>query len=660
MKAAQKKRFLGTIRGNLTTFAAICTAVIIVVLAVSNGVAVQNIVVKDAEEILEKEADSNSQVINEWLQEQGAIVSTMTDALAYMNTRDKEQIMDYLEANLARNENALMYYCCFGYDKGVYPADHSKLDLDPTTRDWWKDAVAAGDIIYTAPYVDFATGQMIVSIAKPLTIQGEQAVLLADITIDRLIEITEDISTDETVQTFLLADDNSVISHANGDYLPKKSGNTILTDVVDIDLEAEGAVSFRDYDGHKKYAAVSTIEVTGWKLGVTRDAGVIVGEIREALLVPVILGVLLLFVSATLLYVAIGRMLRPMDDMKRFIKETVMGNQTVQESSEVAEIRYLIELLQEKFIATIRHTKEEAARIKDRMDHTNGKVSAMSGNIMEISSTMEETGANVENQTESIRNIDETCQEVASAVEELAEQAQEMSTKANEIISKVDREIPEILKDKENAVTITKGSRKKLSQAIENAQVIRQIVDVSQAIQEIASQTNLLALNASIEAARAGEVGRGFAVVAEQIKQLSNVTSEEIEKVNDLTDKVLESVKLLSDESTHIVTFLDEVVMVDYDKLEVLAGAYKTDASFYADVSSTLGAEAEQLSASIQNINAVLKGITQSQEELNTAVQTVNDNLQQITYASTDVSDETNMVLGSIENLKGAVDSFNV
>ena len=125
MKAAQKKRFLGTIRGNLTTFAAICTAVIIVVLAVSNGVAVQNIVVKDAEEILEKEADSNSQVINEWLQEQGAIVSTMTDALAYMNTRDKEQIMDYLEANLARNENALMYYCCFGYDKGVYPAEHS-------------------------------------------------------------------------------------------------------------------------------------------------------------------------------------------------------------------------------------------------------------------------------------------------------------------------------------------------------------------------------------------------------------------------------------------------------------------------------------------------------------------------------------------------------
>ena len=97
----------------------------------------------------------------------------MKNALAVMDRDDTDAIMDYLEVNLNENENALMYYCCFGYDGGVLPADHSKLDLDPTTRDWWKQAISEDGLIYTEPYTEFATGQMVVSIAEPLTIGGE-------------------------------------------------------------------------------------------------------------------------------------------------------------------------------------------------------------------------------------------------------------------------------------------------------------------------------------------------------------------------------------------------------------------------------------------------------------------------------------------------------
>lgn len=84
-----------------------------------------------------------------------------------------------------------------GLMRGVFPADHSTLDLDPSTRGWWKDAVESGGLIYTEPYTDFATGQMIVSIAEPFTLDGEQAVILADITIDSLIEMVQGIGTGE-------------------------------------------------------------------------------------------------------------------------------------------------------------------------------------------------------------------------------------------------------------------------------------------------------------------------------------------------------------------------------------------------------------------------------------------------------------------------------
>lgn len=76
-------------------------------------------------------------------------------------------------------------------DGGALSANHTSLDLDPTTRSWWTDA---------------------------------------------------------------LAGDNSVITHENGDYLPKESGNTILSDVLSIDLEGGKITTFTDYDGVKNTA----------------------------------------------------------------------------------------------------------------------------------------------------------------------------------------------------------------------------------------------------------------------------------------------------------------------------------------------------------------------------------------------------------------------
>lgn len=659
MRKNEEIRFWGSIKGRIILYVALCIMVIIVITAALNSIVLRSALQTSEHNVLIAEAQGTGDTIDEWLDRQADIVETMKNALAGMEKDDREGIMDFLEINLSQNEDALMYYCCFGYNGGVLPANHSSLDLDPTTRNWWTDALAKGGLIYTEPYTDFATGQMIVSIASPLMIEGEQAVILADITIDSLIEMVQNVSADENIQTFLLAGDNSVIIHENAEYLPKESGNTVLSDVLDINLEGGKITTFTDYDGVKRYCIVQEIETTGWKFGITQNTSVISGKITDNLVLPLSADLVMLVLSVILLNVVIAAMLKPLSEMKRFIKEKVVGIQNCRaEKSEVKEISYLIEELENRVISTIRKTQQETVHIRDMMSATGDHISAMNGNIVEISALLEETGASVTLQTESIRNIDDTCKDVTGSIEELADSAQTITGRANEIIVRVEQMVPEVMEDKASAIRVTMDSREKLQNAIEETKVIGQIVEVSQAISEIAGQTSLLSLNASIEAARAGEAGKGFAVVAEEIQKLSETTENEIDKVNALTEKVMGSVETLSQASSHIIAFLDNVVLRDYDKLETLADNYKEDAAYYAQVSGRLSAQTKELSVSIGNINEILDTINASQRELNEAMLSVNTNLQGITNASETVSDETKDVLSSVSVLQTTMEQL--
>ena len=648
-----------TIRGKITLQTALYLILTIIVCEVVAVNALQSNMTTQTRNYVTTEAADNAGIVNKWIEEQGNIVHTLRNAIAYMNDKDTERIMDYLEVNLTENENALMYYICFGYDGGVFPANHSKLDLDPTTRGWWQQAIAENGLIYTAPYKDFASGQMIVSIAEPLMIDGEQAVMLADITIDTLTQLVGNVGNDENVQGFMIDADGNVISHENEAFLPREDGNTVLKDALGMDVE--NASEIRDYDGRMKFVGTAKVDATGWTFGIMEFKSVVTDQVVKNIITIIMAGLVTLIVALILISNSVKRSLRPIDSMKSFIKDKIIGRDNCKkQKDEVSEISYLIDEMKEGFVTVIRQTKDESDMIHVKMKDANSKVSSISSNITEISAAMEETGASVDTQTNSIKQIEQTCKEAAEVIDSLAKDAEEMAVKAKEVVERVDVIVPELVNGKNNAVTVANDSRKRLQEAIEGTKVIEQIAEVSTAIQGIASQTNLLALNASIEAARAGEAGKGFAVVAEEIKKLSDDTAGEIRKVNELTLKVLDSVRALSEESDRVLVFIDGTVMQDYNSLQTLAENYREDAGYYAEASSKIGTGAEEISASIRNINSVFGEISEAQNELSRTVGSVNENLQQITYSSENMSQETNRVLDSIGSLQKTMSKFSV
>jgi len=661
-KKEKRQSFKNTIRGRITVAVVICILLVIFCAQFANSFSTEKSTREEAIEHVNTEADGNSATINEWLVEQGQIVHSMAKTLGYVNNKDPEYIMNYLETQLPENEDALMYYICFGYDGGVFPADHSKLDLDPTTRGWWKEAMEKQALIYTDPYMDFATGQMIVSVAEPVTIGGEQACMLADITIDKLVTLVKEISMGkDNESSFLLAADGSVVTHENEEFLPKEEGNTNLAQEVGAEFSTDKEFLFKDYDGKNKYCKLSLVEATGWQLGICKNESAIVADVTKASLPPTIFSLVLLILSIIVIANMLKKQFKPMAEMKGFVETRVVGVENLQpQKNEVEEINFLLRQLEESFIGVIRKSKSDSDNIHVMMTDANQKVNDICEHIVGISATMEETGASVDSQTDSISNISASCEQVESSVLGLQSDSKEMAVRAGEIVQRVEAVVPEILENKRNAVHMTNESKEALSQALEGIEVIRQITEVSEAISAIASQTNLLALNASIEAARAGEAGKGFAVVADEIKALSNTTAVEIAKIDGLTEKVLTNTDRLSQESNAILKFLNEIVLKDYDSVEEIANNYKADAEYYAQISDQFGHSAEELTSAVGTITEEISAINDSQNELNQAVKSVSDELNSMTGAADEVAHETDSVLDNIDSLKDTMGSFNV
>jgi len=655
----------------------ITSAVILIVvlaLVLSNGVSVflagRNLTSQQTEK-LQVQADKYAAHINEWFEGERTLTEGVAKDVGELNTATPafDDLITIVRAQASdRGELLNMYIGTEGKDFAQSdPNATTPEGYDPTARGWYIAAKDAGATIVTDPYMDVLIGGMCITIATPIYHEGALiGVVGADVTLDTINSIMDSIPTDGDQYGFLVDGSGNYIIHKDDSFEPGEDTVTAVADKMSalttlVSTPGSSILEIPDYDGVSKYFVTSAVDKSGWILGIALPKSTVNATTTRMIITAVIIAIVAMAVAVAVMMLLIRKLLAPMEQMKSFIREKIIGEANVKETKdESEEIRYLIKELEDRFIDTIHRTREESAAIQSKMSDTSDRIGDINGNISVISSTMSQTGNDIDNQTKSIRGIDEASSKVNSNVEELMQSTADMNERTRDIIQRVQAMVPEVLKNKEHAVSVTEESRKRLMIAIEEAKVIDEIVNVSNAISTIANQTNLLALNASIEAARAGEAGRGFAVVADEINVLATTTKSEIDKVNSLTEKVTESVKALSDESNEILKFLNEVVLADYDNMEKLARNYEDDANFYGDVSNTMYMHSKELADSMGSINSAIEDIDATQESLSQAISDINSNLQQITLSSESVADETHSVLGGIETLQETIGKFNV
>lgn len=142
---------------------------------------------------------------------------------------------------------------------------------------------------------------------------------------------------------------------------------------------------------------------------------------------------------------------------------------------------------------------------------------------------------------------------IAASTEQASLNVQSVASAAEELAVSVE----DVARQAEAAAHSAEDASGSMDSAAERVRRLfaatREINEVVNLIERIASQTNLLALNATIEAARAGEAGRGFSVVAAEVKELSRqtaqATSDIVTRINGIltsTDDAANSIQQVS------------------------------------------------------------------------------------------------------------------
>ena len=405
----------------------------------------------------------------------------------------------------------------------------------------------------------------------------------------------------------------------------------------------ETDVTSYEFKGVVKYAAYEIIDNNNIVVVSADEADALAG-IKRVTNISIFLEIVIAILAAVIAFIFGKRLAKPLVDLSKIIEQIAQGNINVDFSG-------------------IKHSNDEIGLMTDGMKHMTGALSdivnkirsasaVLSKNSIELNVTSEQTLAANGEISKAVEDVAEGSTSMATSISEINDNIGNMNSETDIIDSAVmnikdqtqtvqnsSKSMSEKLHIMHDSTIKMDGGIATISERIKKvSDVVDRVGDIIAVIEEISGQTNLLSLNASIEAARAGEAGKGFAVVADEIRVLSDNTNKELNNIKDIISKLVEEcaecVKASNTVVENNVTQKKEIesVLKEFDTLDVqivmtaekadevqklvtdmveLNGSITSSSGGLTDVSASNAAATEQMTANIEELNAMMHGVAE-------------------------------------------------
>ena len=510
--------------------------------------------------------------------------------------------------------------------------------------------ITDGIINISEPYVDAATGYMVISVTAPVYVNSEIVGLTGiNISIDALTKVVGDYKLGETGYFSLLSKNNIIASHKDVVNISKSINDIgISKDLLkSINDQNDEIVDYK-YNKNSYLGNSVSIGDTGWKVVSAMPKDEFTKDTKVLIRIIIFIYVLAIIILSAIMYVIIGIITKPIKKITEITNKLAEGELDVEidikSNDEIGELAKSINSLTDRLKSYIGYISESVNVLDEfakgnlvmelRHDY-DGEFAKLKYALINVSNILKDTIGKIKLSSDSINvnaeQVSSGSQILAQGTTEQASAIEELSAEINEIYTNIVINA----KNAENAGRTAVESSNEIDKG--NAQMLEmlsamdeisnssnEISKIIKVIDDIAFQTNILALNAAIEAARAGSAGKGFAVVANEVKNLAGKSSEAAKQTTTFIENSILAINkgtVLADKTGKSLANIVSKTKITSDLITEIV-----DASSQQTISvNQIKGGIEQISSVVQQNAATAEASAANSEELSGQSQILSD-----------------------------------
>lgn len=534
----------------------------------------------------------------------------------------------------------------------IYPPTDLPEGYDPTARPWYQQAVSANKLIWTDPYVDAFTGNLIISCAAPVKKDGQLVgVLSIDLSLDKPIKTVENTKIGESGYVYMLDSNLVTMAHPDESVIGKPLPIKELENAIKSSSTGIGSIEYvyeNNGNNDEKIASFYTIPGFNWTVVSTISVSEIEDETSALLGNSLFIGLIALVIAIAIAIAYSIYLTKPISKLVEYMNRVKDGDLTTKSDivskNELGALSDSFNIMVENVASLISNAHIVSEHVKEssvQLAQTSQKTSESS---TEVSKTVEDIAIGASNQASDAETSVMLASNLAKQFKQLIANSDDMMNSAK-IISEMNQKGIDSVSTLDEKSSENKSSIQRIESAIQELQEkTKNIGNILVTITSIAEQTNLLALNASIEAARAGEHGRGFAVVADEIRKLAVESNASADKINTIITEI-------QGDTENTVNIMTEVLKSNDEQSEAVDFVGRS----FGEISTSI----DEVNSKIEMINKFVLEMDQSKNSIIEAIESISAVSEETAAASEEVTASMEEQSASVEELAHSADQLS-